>query len=154
MDTTTPTTPVSPDMTSDQLQSDLNTIRAALGDNVLNEGPHRLILAAVNVVCGILILIVTPFILLGTSIPLLASKGEPGTWIPLLAGIVVTLGFLTLALPFLLAAWGLFKRRSWGVVAAIVAACINLLNVPFGTAVSIYTFWVVAQGKLRTRDVP
>jgi hypothetical protein len=141
-------------MTSDQLQSDMNTIRAALGDNAATEGPHRAIIAGANVVCGLLLLIVTPFILLGTSIPLLASKGESGTWVPLLAGIGVTLFFIALASPFLLAAWGLYKRRSWSVVAAIVAACFNLLNVPFGTAVSIYTFWALTNGKLRPRATP
>lgn len=141
-------------MTSDQLQSDLNTIRAALGDNSATEGPHRSIIAAANIVCGLLLLIITPFILVGTSIPLIASKGESGTWVPLLAGLGVTIFFLALASPFLLAAWGLFKRRSWGVVAAIVAACFNLLNIPFGTAVSIYTFWALANGKLHTRVTP
>jgi hypothetical protein len=143
-----------PAMTSDQLQSDLNTIRAALGASPANEGPHRVIIAAANTVCGLLLLTAIPFILLGTSIPLFVGKGESGTWIPLVAGIGVTLLLLALASPFLLAAWGLFKRRSWGGAAASVAAFFNLLNIPFGTAVSIYTFWALANDKLRTRVAP
>lgn len=145
------TDPARPLMTSEQLRSDLDTIRAALGDPVPDEGPHRVIIAGANIVCGLLFLVVTPMILLGTSIPLVAGKGESGTWVPLFVGIGVTPFFVALASPFLLAAWGLFRRRSWGVVAAIVAACLNFLNLPFGTAISIYTFWALANGKLGKR---
>lgn len=146
MDSETP----QPTLTSEQLQSDLNTIRVALGDNAANEGPHRIIIAAANIVCGLLLLIVTPFILLGTSIPMMASNGQSGTGIPLIVGLVVSLFFVLLASPFFFAAWGLFKRRSWGGIAAVVAACLNLLNVPLGTAIGIYTFWALANGKIRT----
>jgi zinc-ribbon domain len=37
------------------------------------------------------------------------------------------------------AAWGLMERTSWGRIAAIVAAFLNLFKFPFGTALGIWT---------------
>ena len=47
------------------------------------------------------------------------------------------------ALLSFVAAWGLFERQSWGRVAAIVAAVFSLWRIPFGTALGIYTLWVL-----------
>ncbi len=33
-------------------------------------------------------------------------------------------------------------RRSWGLPTLLVSGCLSLLNVPFGTALGIYTIWV------------
>ena len=53
-------------------------------------------------------------------------------------------GFLALvSLPNLLAGYGLLKRRSWARGLALVLGFLNLFNVPFGTALGIYTFWVL-----------
>jgi hypothetical protein len=47
------------------------------------------------------------------------------------------------ALLSFIAAWGLFERQSWGRIAAIVAAVFSLWRIPFGTALGIYTLWVL-----------
>lgn len=47
------------------------------------------------------------------------------------------------ALLSFIAAWGLFERQSWGRIAAIVAAIFSLWRIPFGTALGIYTLWVL-----------
>ena len=39
---------------------------------------------------------------------------------------------------------GLLKRQSWGRVVAIIAAVLALIKFPFGTALGIYTLWVLA----------
>jgi len=60
-----------------------------------------------------------------------------GTWTAL---------FLTvLALPGLIAGYGLLKRRMWGRVLAIVVAFFGLINFPIGTAISIYALFVLLQ---------
>ena len=43
----------------------------------------------------------------------------------------------------LLAGWGLLERQPWARTLALVLACFHLLNVPFGTALGIYTMWVL-----------
>jgi hypothetical protein len=42
-----------------------------------------------------------------------------------------------------LLAWGLFERQPWARVLGIVVACLALLRIPFGTALGIYTLWVL-----------
>lgn len=39
--------------------------------------------------------------------------------------------------------WGLLKHRSWARMAGIVLGILSLLNPPFGTALGIYTLWVL-----------
>jgi hypothetical protein len=44
----------------------------------------------------------------------------------------------------LLLAWGLHERQPWARVLGIVVACLALIRIPFGTALGIYTLWVLA----------
>jgi ABC-type glycerol-3-phosphate transport system permease component len=60
-------------------------------------------------------------------------------------GIVRTVGgiFLVTGIIGVIAGWGLYERRSWARILAIVLAFVNLLHPPFGTAIGIYTLWVL-----------
>jgi hypothetical protein len=42
-----------------------------------------------------------------------------------------------------IAGWGLLHREPWARVVALVLGFISLFNVPFGTAVGVYTLWVL-----------
>jgi hypothetical protein len=55
------------------------------------------------------------------------------------------LGFLFLAIGAARAVtgYGLLKVRNWGRVLAIVMAFLMLLDLPFGTALGVYTLWVL-----------
>lgn len=44
----------------------------------------------------------------------------------------------------LVAGWGLLQREPWGRTLAIVLGCVSLIDIPFGTALGIYTLWVLA----------
>ncbi len=39
--------------------------------------------------------------------------------------------------------WGLLNREPWARIGALVLAFVSLLNPPFGTALGIYTLWVL-----------
>ncbi len=43
--------------------------------------------------------------------------------------------------------WGLLQREAWARTAALVLGFIALLNIPFGTALGIYTIWVLLPGE-------
>jgi hypothetical protein len=43
----------------------------------------------------------------------------------------------------MLVGWGLLKHKPWARVAAIVLGIVSLLHPPFGTALGIYTLWVL-----------
>jgi hypothetical protein len=43
----------------------------------------------------------------------------------------------------ILTGWGLVQRRSWARPLALVMGAISLIHPPFGTALGIYTLWVL-----------
>lgn len=43
----------------------------------------------------------------------------------------------------LIAGWGLLNWKDWARTLSLVLGAINLLNLPFGTAIGIYTLWVL-----------
>jgi uncharacterized membrane protein (DUF2068 family) len=51
--------------------------------------------------------------------------------------------FLATGVIGVIAGWGLYERRSWARILAIVLAFISLVHPPFGTAIGIYTLWVL-----------
>ena len=75
----------------------------------------------------------------------LLSGEEEAIFITSTVGTAVSSLVAVLSLPGLLAAYGLFKRRNWGRYLALVLGAMNVLNVPFGTALAVYTFWVMTQ---------
>lgn len=45
-----------------------------------------------------------------------------------------------------LAGWGLYKRQPWARMIALILAFVALLSIPLGTALGIYTIWVLLAG--------
>ena len=41
------------------------------------------------------------------------------------------------------AGWGLLQREPWARVVALILGFLSLFNVPIGTALGIYTLWVL-----------
>lgn len=60
-----------------------------------------------------------------------------------ITGIAVVIILLALSLPGLVAGWGLLKYKSWARILALVLAVLNLVHIPFGTALGIYALWVL-----------
>jgi len=48
-----------------------------------------------------------------------------------------------LALLGVITAWGLLQHESWGRMLALIVGVIALLSFPFGTALGVYTLWVL-----------
>jgi hypothetical protein len=55
----------------------------------------------------------------------------------------IALVILVKAAAGFIAGWGLLQREPWARVLALVLGFISLFNIPFGTAVGIYTMWVL-----------
>src|SRR5438067_9815292 len=64
---------------------------------------------------------------------------------PFVNGLLHMVGIFLLgtAVLGLMAGWGLLERQPWARMLAIVLGIFNLLHVPFGTALGIYTLWVL-----------
>lgn len=60
-----------------------------------------------------------------------------------LAGGALAVFLLLLSIPGIAAGVGLLQYREWARILTIVISALNLLNVPIGTALGIYGFWVL-----------
>jgi len=83
---------------------------------------------------------VTPHFVLGDPLTRLVQGG---------IAFAAILLVLQAALAFA-AAWGLLERQSWGRVAAIIAAVFSLWHIPLGTALGVYTLWVLLPASSET----
>jgi hypothetical protein len=63
------------------------------------------------------------------------------------AGMIAFLILILLSLPQLAAGIGLWQEREWGRILSLVVCALNLVNVPFGTALGIYGLWVLLSGE-------
>jgi hypothetical protein len=111
---------------------------------------HIQLLASLWLANGILRFVEVGSILIaGQILPFLASWGMGGrfsnwpfSFLPFglysIAGVLAFFGVLHLAL-----AWGLFQRELWARPLALVLGFLALLRPPFGTALGIYTIWVL-----------
>ena len=65
---------------------------------------------------------------------------------PLLSSLAVFIVVLTSigAVLDLVVGYSLLTRKPWGRILAIVIAILALIRIPFGTALGIYTLWVLA----------
>lgn len=110
---------------------------------------HVRILAWFNIVIGGLGVLAAGITFAGASIlpALLTAVAQEAVAIPMqIVQIIVTFivgMILVLSLPSLILGFGLYNFRPWARILGLVLAAINLLNVPFGTAVSLYAFWVL-----------
>jgi hypothetical protein len=76
-----------------------------------------------------------------------AADSGDAVALPIL-GLIGTVGlmfFAVLALPGLLAGYGLLKQKKWGQILGIVVGVLSLFNIPVGTALGAYTLFILFQ---------
>ena len=93
---------------------------------------------------GLIIGIFVASILIGAGLIANIESGdtEPLGILTIIATFITGL-FLILSLPDIIVGIGIMKRKQWGRILGFILAALNLLSIPFGTALSIYTFFVL-----------
>lgn len=113
--------------------------------NVREVQQHVTILGWLYIIGHALFLVVGGFVfVLLTGIGVASGEPEARTVLSIV-GTSIGLLLAALALPGMLAGYGLLKHRPWARVLAIVVGVLGLVNVPIGTAIGLYTFWVLTQ---------
>ncbi len=74
-------------------------------------------------------------------------------FIPAGLGLFISMIVALTGIPNLIAAYGLFKNRPWGMTAALIVGIFNLLHFPLGTAAGIYAVWVYSNFSNNYREV-
>ena len=109
-------------------------------------GRLHVLLGAFGVLCGLGLAVLAA----GTR----AASGDlgldhetsaPGVWILAICGGALVVGGVALAM----AGRALDRRSTGGRLAALLLAVPNLAIVPFGTALSVYAFWVLLNDEAR-----
>ena len=58
---------------------------------------------------------------------------------------VLAIVFIVISIPGILAGMGLYKRREWARVLTLILSVVEIFSFPFGTAIGIYSIWVLIQ---------
>jgi len=104
-------------------------------------GIFWLAISAFNTIGGVILVVIA-----NTLFAHLHEMGAPPqTPTGFLRSLLSVIGFFILAKAALgfIAGWGLLHREPWARIVALVLGFISLFNIPFGTAVGIYTLWVL-----------
>jgi hypothetical protein len=98
--------------------------------------------SALHVVGGVVAIVVART-LFGGAVHL--QGGPPPEITQWMRPLISFVGWLILAKAAagFIAGWGLLQRESWARVVALVVGFVSLLSVPLGTALGIYTLWVL-----------
>jgi len=115
----------------------------------LNPGQNRLdrhlrTLGTLWIIAGALFLIPAAIMLALGGAARFVIHGEP--FARFFGPIVLSMlgaGFSILAAGGICVGWGLMQRQSWARIAAIILAILALFHPPIGTALGIYTLWVL-----------
>ena len=110
---------------------------------------HVKVLGAIHLVFGALG-IVGAVVILGifgglAGLAGAAQDADAHLAVPILGGIggLIAVVVLAISIPGLIAGIGLLQFRPWGRILGIVISAVNLVNVPFGTALGIYGLWAL-----------
>lgn len=110
---------------------------------------HITVVGAIHIGFGIVGLIaafIVLLVLIGTGVLFLSIEGDE---LPLtiLASVAVFVSIILgiLSIPEIIGGIGVLKLKNWARYLVLVIAIFNLFNIPLGTAIGIYSIWVLMQ---------
>ncbi|MDE2816019.1 MAG: hypothetical protein OXM03_06510 [Chloroflexota bacterium] len=109
---------------------------------------HVKIVAWLHIVLSALVLLVTALVLIVfLGIGLLLATTDEAAAMGIFAVIATIVGgFLFLvSVPGLIGGIGLLQRQNWARILVLILSVLQLFNVPFGTAVGVYSLWVLTR---------
>ena len=86
-----------------------------------------------------------------TTVGVFVDDPEAAQILPIV-GTGVGIFLVVLAIPGLLAGYGVLSNRSWGLPVALVIGLLNILCFPFGTALGGYSLWVFTKANEQRKN--
>jgi len=108
---------------------------------------HITVVAVLNLVFGTMGMVFGIIALAAISGGGAISRDPTAMRITGIVGPAVGLFFVLTSVPEVIGGIGLLKRRGWARILVMILAVPGLLEIPIGTAVSIYTLWVLLNDK-------
>ncbi len=106
---------------------------------------HVTILAALHIahsILGFLAAFLILFILGGAGI---VSRDPDAFAITSTIAVFAAFVVLVFSIPSLAGGIGLLKHKPWARILTLIIGCLKLLDIPIGTALGVYTIWVLTQ---------
>ncbi len=104
---------------------------------------HIDMVAYLHIAYGVLILLTAFFVFIAVAGGGWLSGETEAIWITTSVGLGIGIFLTLLALPSLIGGYGLLKRKEWARVLIIIISFLDLFSFPFGTALGIYSLWVL-----------
>jgi len=110
---------------------------------------HITLLGVLHIARGAFVLLIG--VLLFAILTGIGAISEDNTALGVLGfiGTALMLLFIALAIPSVLAGIGVLLRREWGRIMALVVGILSLIDVPIGTAIGVYSIWVLMNDETR-----
>ena len=111
---------------------------------------HIVVVAALHIglsIVGVFFMVLAYAVIFGSGVVYIDREGLIILSIafPLITGFVL-LNFLGSVIGGI----GLMLHKNWARILILIIAAIDLVSIPFGTAVAIYTYWVLLQPETST----
>ncbi|MCZ6775643.1 MAG: hypothetical protein O7D34_04195 [Ignavibacteria bacterium] len=104
---------------------------------------HITILAVLYIVCSAFGILVAMIVFVAVAGGGLISGDPEAMAIAAGVGTVIALFLTIISVPGVIGGIGLLKRKEWARILVLVLGFIELLNIPIGTALGIYTIWAL-----------
>lgn len=110
---------------------------------------HITVVAALHIGYGILSLLIGLAVWIGMVGMGILSADPEAIRILSFVGTLVGLFLLMVSVPEVIGGIGLLKRRPWARILLMVMAVLELIRIPLGTALGVYTIWVLVQDETK-----
>lgn len=117
---------------------------------------HVRILGVLHIINGVLVLILgfIAVAVLGLLGLIAVGSNHSGSWtvsgtcftvqgiMSIIAMVIAAIAVVG-GLPGIIGGWGLLAKKSWARIVVLIVGILNLFHFPLGTALGIYTLWVL-----------
>ena len=111
---------------------------------------HVKIVAWLHIILSALGLLVTALVFLvfvGIGLLIAATDGTSAMGIFAVIATLISAFLLLVSVPGLIGGIGLLQRQNWARILVLILSVLQLFNVPFGTAVGVYSLWVLTRAE-------
>ena len=74
----------------------------------------------------------------------LVDDEEAELVLTIIANVLIVM-IIILSVPGIIAGIGLFKRKEWARILTLILSVLDLVNIPIGTAIGVYSIWALVQ---------
>ncbi len=104
---------------------------------------HITLAGALRIGAGALGIMIAIIVFVAVAGGGLLSRDPEAIAITSIVGSVIAVVLVIFSIPDIIAGIGLLKRRPWARILTLILSCIDLIEIPFGTALGVYSLWVL-----------